>query len=477
MYEDVGLFIDGRWSAGSSGRVADVLDPGNGQRLGSVAYAEADDLDRALDSAQTGFRLWRETSPLERQRVMFRAAAIMRGRQNILAEAITLEQGKPLAEARGEAAKAAEILEYFAGEATRLFGRIIPSRSGDTTQQVTREPVGPVAAFTPWNFPLNQVIRKVGPALATGCSIVVKASEETPATAALLVRAFHDAGLPAGVLNLVFGDPEFISQHLIASPVIKKVSFTGSTVVGKKLAALAGAHMKRVTMELGGHAPALIFNDADVERAAKILASNKYRNSGQSCISPTRILVEGGVYERFVSAFVREAGAIELGHGMDPATLMGPVITERRLRTLEALLSDAKVHGARVACGGQRLDRPGHFLQPTVLTDVPIDARILNEEPFGPVAVITPFTSVEDAVSEANRLPYGLAAYVFTTSLNTGQFLGSAIEAGMVSVNSHGLGHPETPFGGVKDSGYGSEGGLEALDNYLNFKFVSLARG
>ncbi|MCK5911893.1 MAG: aldehyde dehydrogenase family protein, partial [Caulobacter sp.] len=330
---------------------------------------------------------------------------------------------------------------------------------------------------TPWNFPLNQVIRKVGPALATGCSIVVKASEETPATAALLVRAFHDAGLPAGVLNLVFGDPEFISQHLIASPVIKKVSFTGSTVVGKKLAALAGAHMKRVTMELGGHAPALIFNDADVERAAKILASNKYRNSGQSCISPTRILVEAGVYERFVSAFVREAGAIELGHGMDPATLMGPVITERRLRTLEALLSDAKVHGARVACGGQRLERPGHYLQPTVLTDVPIDARILNEEPFGPVAVITPFTSVDDAVSEANRLPYGLAAYAFTTSLNTGQFLGSAIEAGMVSVNSHGLGHPETPFGGVKDSGYGSEGGLEALDNYLNFKFVSLARG
>lgn len=477
MYEDVGLFIDGHWSAGSSEKAGDVFDPGNGQRLGSVAHAQAEDLDRALNSAQTGFLLWRQTSPLERQKVMFRAAAILRERQDILAEAITLEQGKPLAEARGEAAKAAEILDYFAGEATRLFGRVIPSRSGDTTQQVTREPVGPVAAFTPWNFPLNQVIRKVGPALATGCSIIVKASEETPATAALLVRAFHDAGLPRGVLNLVFGDPEFISHHLIASPVIKKVSFTGSTVVGKKLAALAGAHMKRVTMELGGHAPALIFNDADIERAAKILASSKYRNSGQSCISPTRMLVEAGVYKRFVSAFVREAGAIELGHGMDPATMMGPVITERRLRTLEALLSDAKAHGAQVACGGQRLERPGHFLQPTVLTDVPINARVLNEEPFGPVAVITPFTSVEDAVSEANRLPYGLAAYVFTTSLNTGQFLSSTIEAGMVSVNSHGLGHPETPFGGVKDSGYGSEGGLEALDNYLNFKFVSLARG
>jgi succinate-semialdehyde dehydrogenase/glutarate-semialdehyde dehydrogenase len=336
-----------------------------------------------------------------------------------------------------------------------------------------KEPVGPVAAFTPWNFPINQAVRKASAALAAGCSIIIKGPEETPASCAALVRAFCDAGIPAGTINIVFGVPAQVSGYLIPHPAIRKVSFTGSTSVGKQLAKLAGEHMKRVTMELGGHAPAIVFADADVDAAAKILSANKYRNAGQVCVSPTRFLVQEPVYDAFVEKFVGHAKAVKVGNGLDESTRMGPLAHERRLDAIEAFVADAVAKGAKVATGGKRIGNKGYFFEPTVLTDVPREARIMNEEPFGPVAIVNSFRDFDDAVSEANRLPYGLAAYAYTRSPKTAAGIGQAIESGMVSINHHGLALPEVPFGGIKDSGYGSEGGADAIEAYLNTKFVT----
>ena len=338
-----------------------------------------------------------------------------------------------------------------------------------------KEPVGPVAAFTPWNFPINQVVRKLSCALAAGCSIIVKAPEETPASPAELIRCFADAGVPAGVMNLVYGVPAEISEYLIPHPIIRKMSFTGSTAVGKQLAAIAGAHMKRATMELGGHAPAIVFDDADVDTAARLLAGAKYRNAGQVCVSPTRVLVQEPVYDRFVASFVAHSRAVKVGDGLEPGTTMGPMANPRRIAAMESLIDDATRRGATVRTGGNRIGNKGNFFEPTVITDVPRDARMMNEEPFGPVAIIAPFNSFDDAVAEANRLPYGLASYAYTRSARTANAIAAAVEAGMMSINHHGLALPEVPFGGVKESGYGSEGGLEAIKNYLNTKFVTQA--
>jgi succinate-semialdehyde dehydrogenase/glutarate-semialdehyde dehydrogenase len=374
-----------------------------------------------------------------------------------------------------EALAAGDLIDWFAEEGRRAYGRVIPARADSILQQVVREPVGPVAAFTPWNFPLNQLVRKVSGALATGCSIIAKAPEETPASPAQLMQAFIDAGVPAGVVNLVFGVPAEISEYLIAHPVIRKVTFTGSTPVGKQLAALAGQHMKRVTMELGGHAPAIVFADAQVERAAKMLAGAKFRNAGQVCVSPTRFLVHESVFEPFVEAFSAAAAAVKVGNGLDPQTRMGPLANARRLSAMERLVADALERGARLRTGGARIGEVGNFFQPTVLTGVPTDARIMNEEPFGPVAPILSFKSFEEVVAEANRLPWGLAAYAYTSSHRTAAEIAAAFETGMVSINHQGLALPETPFGGVKDSGYGSEGGAEALEAYLVTKFITHA--
>jgi len=370
---------------------------------------------------------------------------------------------------------AADTIDWFAEEGRRAYGRVIPPRQQDVYQLVIQEPVGPVAAFTPWNFPINQIVRKLSAALAAGCSIIVKAPEETPASPAELIRVFIDAGVPDGVVNLVYGDPAHISSFLIAHPVIRKISFTGSTPVGKQLAALAGEHMKRMTMELGGHAPVIIFNDADVALAAKTMLAGKFRNAGQVCVSPTRFLVQEGVYQAFVEQFVAQARSLQLGNGLDAATTMGPLANPRRLSAMNSLTADAQTHHAKLQLGGKALDGAGHFFAPTVLTEVPPEARLMNEEPFGPIALINPFATFDDAVREANRLPVGLAAYAWTRSARTAQQIGGAVQAGMVSINHLGLGMPETPFGGVKDSGYGSEGGTEALQAYLNPKFISQA--
>jgi succinate-semialdehyde dehydrogenase / glutarate-semialdehyde dehydrogenase len=475
MYSDVSLFIDGAWTKAASGRTIDVVNPATGDRIGGVAHAERADLDRALEAAEKGFRTWRKVSAFDRSKVMRKAADILRSRADAIAELLTMEQGKPLPEAKMEVLAAADVIDWFAEEARRTYGRVIPARAEGIYQLVIKEPVGPVAAFTPWNFPINQVVRKLSGALAAGCSIIVKAPEETPASPAELIRAFADAGVPAGVMNLVYGVPAEISEYLIPHPLIRKISFTGSTAVGKQLAALAGAHMKRVTMELGGHAPVIVFDDADIGLATRLVASAKYRNAGQVCASPTRMLVQESVYEQFVDGFLAHTKALKIGNGLESGTTMGPLANTRRMAAMETFIGDAQQKGATVRTGGNRIGNKGNFFEPTVLTDVPTEARVMNEEPFGPLALISPFRGFDDVVAEANRLPYGLASYAYTRSARTANAIAAAVEAGMMSINHHGLALPETPFGGVRDSGYGSEGGSEAIEAYLNTKFVSQA--
>jgi len=475
MYADTQLFIDGTWRAARSGRTIPVVNPATEEVIGTVAHAGKDDLDEALDAANWGFAAWRKVSAYDRSKLMRKAADLLRSRADETARLMTLEQGKPLPEAKVEVLAAADIIDWFAEEARRAYGRVVPARGEGIYQLVVKEPVGPVAAFTPWNFPINQVVRKLSAAVATGCSIIVKAPEETPASPAALVRAFVDAGLPAGVVGLVYGVPAEISEYLIAHPVIRKVTFTGSTPVGKHLAALAGTHMKRATMELGGHAPAIVFGDADLEHAAKTLAAAKFRNAGQVCVSPTRFLVQEELYEPFVERFVAVAKGLRVGDGTAEGTQMGPLAHDRRVPWVESLVADARQKGAEVHAGGERIGNKGYFYQPTVLTGVGKDARMMNEEPFGPLAMIAPFSDFDEVVEEANRLPYGLAAYAFTRSAKTANAIAAKVETGMMTINHLGLALPEVPFGGVKDSGYGSEGGSEAIEAYLNTKFVTQA--
>jgi succinate-semialdehyde dehydrogenase/glutarate-semialdehyde dehydrogenase len=474
-YPNVQLHVDGRWRPAEGNRTLPVLNPATEEEIGTVAHASRADLDEALAAAERGFGQWRKVSAFDRSKLMRKAADLLRSRADEIARLMTQEQGKPVGEAKMETLAAADIIDWFAEEARRAYGRVIPARAEGVYQLVVKEPVGPVAAFTPWNFPINQVVRKLSAAVATGCSIVVKAPEETPASPAELVRCFVDAGLPAGVANLVYGVPAEISEYLIPHPVIRKVTFTGSTPVGKQLAALAGQHMKRVTMELGGHAPAIVFDDADLDLAARTLAAAKFRNAGQVCVSPTRFLVQESLYEPFVERFVAAAKAVRVGNGMEEGTQMGPLAHDRRIPWVEGLVADARQKGGEVHTGGERIGNKGYFYQPTVLTGVSKEARMMNEEPFGPVAMIAPFREMEEVVEEANRLPYGLASYAFTRSAKTANAIAAKVETGMMTINHLGLALPEVPFGGVKDSGYGSEGGSEAIEAYLNTKFVSQA--
>ena len=473
-YPNTQLLIDGQWRDALDGRTLAVTNPATGAEIGRVAHAGIADLDLALAAAQKGFETWRKMPAVTRARTMRGAAALVRERADEIARILTQEQGKPLPEARLETLAAAEIIEWFADEGTRVYGRLVPGRNLNATQMVLKDPVGPVAAFTPWNFPINQVVRKAAAALATGCSILIKAAEETPAAPAALVRAFVDAGVPAGVIGLVYGDPAQISSYLIPHAVIRKVTFTGSTAVGKQLAALAGQHMKRVTMELGGHAPVIVCEDADLELAVKATAAAKFRNAGQVCISPTRFLVHESLHQDFAAALARHAQGLKVGDGLAEATQMGPLANPRRVEAMTGLLDDALRRGATLAAGGTRLGEGGHFFAPTVLTDVPLDARVFNEEPFGPVAAIRSFNTLDEAIAEANRLAYGLAGYAFTRSLKHAHQLAHAVEVGMLYVNQGATPSAEMPFGGIKDSGYGTEGGPEALDAYLNTRAVTV---
>lgn len=474
-YPDTRLFIDDQWTDAADGRTIDVLNPADGQVIGTVAHASVADLDRALAAAERGFEVWRDTTPAKRSTIMRAAAELLRDRVEMIARTLTLEQGKPLREARGEILAAADIIEWFAEEGFRVYGRLVPHRTDITIRQmVVKDPVGPVAAFTPWNFPVNQVVRKIAAGLAAGCSLIVKAPEETPASPAALIGAFADAGLPAGVLGLVYGDPAEISGYLIPHPVIRKVTFTGSTAVGKQLAALAGQHMKRSSMELGGHAPVIVCDDADLELVLKTMGPMTFRNAGQVCISPTRFLVQNGVRDEFARALVGHADAIRVGSGLEDDTTMGPLANDRRLAAMGEFHADAVDRGAQVLTGGHRIGEAGNYWAPTVFDEVPTEARLFNDEPFGPVAGIRGFDRLDEAIAEANRLPYGLAGYAFTGSLANADLLTRRVEVGMLWVNMPSMPSAELPFGGIKDSGYGSEGGPEAMECYLNTRAVAI---
>jgi succinate-semialdehyde dehydrogenase/glutarate-semialdehyde dehydrogenase len=474
-YPNTLLLIDGEWRASRSGLTIPVIDPATDDAIGTVAHAGIADLEDAIAAVEKGFKTWSATGAYARAKIMRKAADILRSRVDAIAALMTAEQGKPLAEAKGETLAAADTIDWFAEEARRTYGQIIPARTPGVMQQTIKLPVGPVAAFTPWNFPINQVVRKMSAALAAGCSIIVKGPEETPASPAALFQAFVDAGVPAGVINLVYGIPSEVSEYLIPHPSIKKISFTGSTPVGKHLAALAGAHMKKATMELGGHAPVIVDADADVATAVKVMSFTKWRNAGQVCVSPTRFMVQDAVFDQFLTGFTDAAKAIKVGNGADADTTMGPLANERRIPALQALIDDAVAHGGKIETGGNRIGNKGQFFEPTVLSNVPVDARIMNEEPFGPVAIVNPFATLDDAIVEANRLPFGLASYAFAKSANAVHRIGMEVEAGMTTINHNGLALPEVPFGGMKESGYGTEGGSEAIEAYLVTKFVTVA--
>ena len=472
-YPALSLYIDGQFIGAEGRKTQDVLNPATHQVLGQLPHASTEDLQRALNAAQRAFESWKKTSPMERSKVLRKVAELARERAQDIGRNITLDQGKPLAEAVGEVVFCAEHAEWHAEECRRIYGRVIPSRQEGVRQTVLREPIGVCAAFSPWNFPFNQAIRKITAALGAGCTIVIKGPEDAPSAVVAIAQLFHDAGLPPGCLNVVWGVPHEVSDFLIKSATVRKISFTGSVPVGKLLGGLAGSLMKRCTMELGGHAPVIVCDDADIDAAADTLVPFKFRNAGQVCISPTRFYVQEGAYDRFVARFLAKLEKVKVGDGLLKETRMGPLAQQRRVAAMAGFIDDAHQRGATVLAGGSALPGVGNFFAPTVLADLPEDSRLMTEEPFGPIAGIVRFKTMEEVLQRANSLPFGLASYAFTGGTKNARMLSEGLEAGMVSINHVGLALAETPFGGIKDSGYGSEGGLETFDGYLNTKFVT----
>lgn len=474
-YADLQLLIGGEWTPKGNRESEPVINPATGDCIGVLPHASKADLDRALDAAEQSYPIWRNTSPQERGKILKRAADLMHQRAEHIARIATIEEGKTIHETRLETHVSADILEWYAEEGRRAYGRVLTQRMPGTRMMVVREPVGPVAAFAPWNFPVGNPCRKLGAALAAGCPCIMKPAEQTPASALEVARALMDAGLPKGVLSIVFGVPSDVSTHLLASPIIRKISFTGSTRVGKHLVKLAADGMKRTTMELGGHAPVLVFDDVDIDHVLDQSAQWKFRNSGQVCVSPTRFYVHERIYKRFVDGFAERARSWTVGDGLVESNKMGPLAHSLRPNWMDELLSDAKKHGAHFDAGGSRIPGPGYFWQPTVISEVPNEARIMNEEPFGPIAIINPFSGFDAVIKEANRLPYGLAAYAFTRNNRTVNLLGDQLEAGLIGVNTFAVSVRDSPFGGMKESGHGSEEGMEGLEACLVTKFISEA--
>jgi len=473
MYTELSLYINGEFIQGSGRREQEVLNPATNTTIGKLPHATISDLDLALSSAYNAFETWKHSSPLLRSQILRKVGELILERAQEIGTNITLEQGKPLTESISEVTVCKEHADWHAEECRRIYGRIIPSRMQQVQQTVLREPIGVCVAFSPWNFPFSQAFRKVAAAVGAGCSVILKGSSDTPSAVMAIAKLFHDAGLPPGVLNLVSGDSGMISDHLIKSPFVQKVSFTGSTPVGQKLAALSGSLMKRCTMELGGHAPVIVCNDADIDSAAEALANYKFRNAGQVCISPTRFYVQEGAYEQFIKKFTDRVCSLKVGDGLEDDSQMGPLAQRRRVTAMQGFVEDAKERGASILTGGESLAGEGNFFAPTVMTDLPEDSRFMNEEPFGPIAGIVRFKSIDEALQRANRLPFGLASYAFTTSTQNAHAISRGLEAGMVSINHMGLAAAETPFGGIKESGYGSEGGSETFDGYLTTKFIT----
>jgi succinate-semialdehyde dehydrogenase/glutarate-semialdehyde dehydrogenase len=474
LYDAYGLYIDGKWTPAKDGAVREVIDPATEESHGTIPVAAAADLDAALAAAKRGFEAWRRQSPWDRSKVLRRAADLIRERLESIARVMSAESGKPLAESRAEIGGAADQFDWYADETRRLYGYTIEGRTQDVRMQVRWEPVGVVAAFTAWNFPAVLPARKIAAALGAGCSIILKPAEEAPGSCMALAQACHDAGLVAGALNIVTGEPAVISEHLVRSPIVRKVSLTGSVPVGKHLLALAAQGVKRVTMELGGHAPVLVFDDADFEKTVDTCARTKFRNCGQVCISPTRFYVQEGVYARFAEAFTKITRSLKIGPGLEEGTQVGPMTNARGIGRVQALVDDARGRGARVLTGGGRpagFER-GYYYEPTVLADVPDDAKVMVDEPFGPLAPITRFSTLDEVIGRANALPYGLAGYVFSSSLKTATLASEALEVGMVGVNEMLLASAEAPFGGIKESGMGREGGALGVRDYLEPKLI-----
>ncbi|TKD49887.1 NAD-dependent succinate-semialdehyde dehydrogenase [Sphingomonas baiyangensis] len=462
-YPDLHMVIDGERVSGGSRRTHAVVNPATGETLAELPLADAADLDRALDTAAKGFRIWRDSTPHQRAAVLQGAARLLLERQEDLARIATMEEGKPFAEAKIEVMMNVGLFNFYAGEVFRIYGRTLVRPAGQRST-VTKEPVGPVAAFAPWNFPLGNPGRKLGAPIAAGCSVILKAAEETPASALGVLQCLIDAGLPKEVAQAVFGVPDEVSRHLLGSPVIRKLSFTGSTVVGKHLAKLAAEDCKRTTMELGGHGPVLVFDDVDVDQVLDTMVASKYRNAGQVCVSPTRFIVQEDVFERFRIGFAERAAAVKVGDGLEAGTQMGPMANPRRPDAMERLIGNAKDKGATLHTGGERIGNRGYFYKPSVLSEVPLDADIMHEEPFGPVAIINPFASEDAMIEEANRLPYGLAAYAWTPNAKRQRRIARDVESGMVGINTTMIGGADSPFGGVKWSGHGSEDGPEGVE-------------
>ena len=468
-YPELKLYINGQWKSADG---QPVINPSDESELGIVPHATTDDLDAALAAAKEGFKVWRNTAPAQRNEIIFKATQIIRERSEEMAVAMSLEQGKPIKQSRAEVAVACDRIEWDATEGQRIYGRVIPSGPG-IRHTVLRQPMGVVAAFSPWNFPVGSPSRKIGGALSSGCSIILKASEETPAGAVQLAQAFHDAGLPPGVLNLVFGVPSEVSEYLIPQPDVRLVTFTGSIPVGKHLAEMCGRYMKPAIMELGGHSPVIVCDDVDPEVTAATSVVGKSRNSGQVCVSPTRWFVHEKNYKKFVDAFAEKAAAVKLGNGLDETAEMGPLANVRRLEAMEKFVADAKAKGAKVLSGGQRIGNQGYFFPMTVLAEVPDNADAMTTEPFGPLALVNPVKSIDEAIEKSNALPYGLAAYAFTHSAEYADQMAEEVEVGNLSINNFVASISETPFGGVKDSGYGREGGIEGLQCYTVVKNIS----
>ncbi|ETF01586.1 succinate-semialdehyde dehdyrogenase [Advenella kashmirensis W13003] len=473
QYEALSLYIDGEFLSGDGRTTQDVINPATGEVLGQLPHASEADLNHALKAAERAFQTWKHSSPMDRSAILRKAGELSRERAQEIGLNLTRDQGKPLAEAVGEIISCADHCDWHAEECRRIYGRVIPPRTPAVRQIAVREPIGVCAAFTPWNFPYNQAIRKICAAIGAGCTIILKGPEDAPSAVMAIGRIFHDAGLPNGVLNIVWGDPPKVSDHLIRSPIVRKVSFTGSVSVGKQLAALAGAHMKRITMELGGHSPVLVFDDANIEKAAQQLAKLKIRNAGQVCVSPTRFYVQEKAYDQFLSVFLDTLKGIKVGDGTAKDTDMGPLAHQRRVGTMASFVEDARKGGATIELGGDALGGQGFFFPPTVVTNIGDDARLMTEEPFGPIAPIVRFSDTDEVIKRANSLPFGLSSYVFTTSLQTAIKVSNELEAGMVNINHFGSALPETPFGGIKDSGIGSEGGTETFEGYLVTKFIT----
>jgi succinate-semialdehyde dehydrogenase/glutarate-semialdehyde dehydrogenase len=470
-YPELYMVIDGERIAAGKRRTFPVVNPATGAVIGQLPMAETTDLDRALAAAGRGFARWREASAQTRAAVLEGAARLLEERREDIARIATLEQGKPLAETRIEVMMNANLFRFYAGEVHRIYGRVLVRPAG-LRATVMHEPVGPVAAFAPWNFPLGNPGRKLGAPIAAGCSVILKAAEETPASALAVLQCLYDAGLPGDVAQAVFGDPAQVSSYLLASPVIRKLSFTGSTEVGKALVKLAANDLKRTTMELGGHGPVLVFDDVDVEAVLEAVVPHKFRNAGQVCVAPTRFIIQDGIYEQFVAGFATRASALKVGDGLEDGVQMGPMANARRSEAMERLIGDAIESGATLNCGGKRIGNQGYFFAPTVLSDIPLTAAIMNEEPFGPVALINRYASDDDMVREANRLPYGLATYCWTTNAKRQKLIAPRLETGMLAFNTTTIGGADAPFGGVKWSGHGHEDGPEGLAACLVTKTI-----